>query len=887
MRDKDADLRDELRAHLDMATADRIARGATPQEAAAAARKQLGNVPQIHEATLDIWGGRWIRQMRQDVLYACRIFRRNPGFALVAILSLALGIGANTALFEVVNAVRLRPLPIADPSGLFEIRIVDMDGARGGVQTWHSSVTQPIWREIQARQQAFAGLFAWSRASFNLAERGEARLAEGLWVSGHFFTTLGIHPALGTLLAPADDRPGCQPRAVLGDGFWRRNFGADSSVIGRTIVLNSRPAEIIGVAPAGFLGLEVGRAFDVALPLCAEPLLSDDGKGRVDAGTTWWLSLFGRLKPGWTIERATAHLAAISPEVFRASLPAGYPPISVQRYLDFKLDAYPGGTGLSLLRESYGDPLWLLLAIAGTVLVIACSNLANLLLARASAREREIAVRLGLGASRARLMRQLLTESLVLVALGTTGAVLLAGTLGRWLVAALETADNPITLALGVDWSVLGFAFALAVMTCLLFGLAPAIRTTRVAAGAVMRGGARGSAGRDSIAIRRTLVVVQVALSVALLFSSLLFTRTLANVLRVDPGFRVDGLFVARLNFSDLNGTDGGRDALRRLTIERIRAIPGIEAAATAAVVPFGDSSGGNDVWPEKDPAHQFNSRINIVGSGFFGTLGIPLLAGRDFDDRDTPGSPAVAIVNETFAANLGGVAPAVGRRFTRERTPREPEKTYEVVGVVRNSTYRLLKEDVRPVAYYADSQGEPGRYAQLVVRTSVPSSAATSAVTAALANTDPRIKVRYTVLPTMMSDTLVQDRLLATLSAGFGALAALLTVIGLYGLVSYTVSRRTAEIGIRMALGATGRHIGWLLVGETGVLLAAGVACGIGLALLGGRAAATLLFGVQPHDLVTLIAAVSFLLAIAAAATFAPARRATHIEPAMALRLE
>jgi predicted permease len=887
MRDKDADLHEELRAHLNMATEDRIARGAAPQEAAAAARRELGNLSQIQEAALDVWGTRWIRQLAQDIRYALRMFRRNPGFALVAILSLTLGIGANTALFEVVNAVRLRPLPVADPSVLFEVRITDMDAVRGNVQTRHASVSQPIWRQIQAHQKAFDGLFAWNATSFNLAERGEVRLADGLWVSGDFFQTLGVPPALGRLLAPDDDRPGCAPRAVLGYAFWRRNYGGDPTVLGRPLVLNNRTVEIIGVAPQGFYGLQVGRAFDLVLPLCAEPAFSDDGEGRADAGTVWWLSLFGRLKPGWTLDAAAAHLAAISPAVFRASLPAGYPPVSVQRYLDLKLGAEPGATGVSSLRESYGDPLWLLLSIAAVVLLIACANLANLLLARASAREREIAIRLGLGASRARLVRQLLTESVVLVAIGTAGALLLAGTLGEWLVSALETTDARITLSLDVNWSVLAFALILAALTCLLFGLAPALRATRVAVGSVIGSGTRQTTSRDSIALRRALVIIQLALCVALLFGSLLFARTLANVLRIDPGFSPEGVFVARVDFGALHAGDQRLSALRQETIERIRAVPGVQGAATVAVVPFGWSSGSNAVWPEHDQAHQFNSNINIVGAGFFEALGVPLTAGRDFDERDTPGSSAAAIVNELFAAKLGGAAAAVGRRFTRERTPRQPEKTYEIVGVVRNSTYQLLKDDPGPVAYYADSQDTPNSYAQILVRSALPPSAATAGVTAALANADPRIKVRYSVLRTMMSDTLVQDRLLASLSAGFGGLAALLTVIGLYGLVSYTVMRRTGEIGVRMALGARARDIGMLLVRETGVLVALGVVCGTALALAGARMASALLFGVKPYDPITLLAAIVVLLTIAAAAIFVPARRATRIEPVVALRVE
>jgi putative ABC transport system permease protein len=549
MKNRDDELRDELKAHLDMAIRDRIARGEDPREAVVAARRQLGNLSQIQEATRDVWGRRWIEQAAQDARYALRTFRRNPGFAVVAILSLALGIGANTALFQVVNAVRLRALPVADPASLVEIRITDRDGARGSFDTWFPSVTQPIWREIESRREPFSGLFAWGRDGFSLSDGGEVRIAEGLWVSGEFFETLGLAPAAGRLLSPEDDRRGCVARAVLGHGMWQRAYGGDPSAVGRSITLDSKPVEIIGVAPAAFHGLEVGRVFDVVLPLCAEPAFSSDGRGRFDAGTTWWLGVFGRLKPGWTIERASAQLAALSPGVFRASLPATYPSVSIQKYLGFTLAAYAGGAGLSQLGEAYGSPLWLLLGIAGVVLVIACANLANLLLARATAREREIAVRLGLGASRGRVVRQLLTESFLLVSLGTALAVLLAGTMGHALVAALETSDNTITLPLALDWRVLGFAAGLAVATCLLFGLAPALRGTRVAATAVMRANTRGAtASRDSLSLRRALVVAQVALSIALLFGSLLFARTLHNAATVDPGFRPDGLLAVSLN---------------------------------------------------------------------------------------------------------------------------------------------------------------------------------------------------------------------------------------------------------------------------------------------------------------------------------------------------
>jgi putative ABC transport system permease protein len=887
MKDRDAELREEIQTHLRLATEDRIARGESPEAAAAAARRQLGNIPQIQEATRDVWGGRIIEHLVQDLRYAARVLRRQPAFAIVAILSLALGIGANTALFEVVDAVRLRSLPIADPDGLYEVKVANLEGARGSFQSRHAAVTYPIWRELQSRQQAFT-LFAWSRARFNLADGGEARQADGLWVSGELFPVLGLRPAAGRLLAADDDRPGCTPRAVLGHAFWQRTYGGDPGAIGRTINLRAHAVEIVGVAPAAFHGLEVGRGFDVALPLCAEAVLSADGKGRIAAGTTWWLGMFGRLKPGWSLERAASHLAAISPEIFRASLPARYPAVSVDKYLAMHLVAVPGGQGLSALREAYESPLWLLLGIAGLVLVIACANLANLLLARATAREREIAVRLGLGASRGRIIRQLLTESLLLVTIGAACAVLLAGVMAQWLVTALETTDSPITLPLTVDWRVLGFAALLAVATCLLFGLAPAIRGTRVAATSVLRATTRGaSAGRESVALRRGLVIVQIALSVALLFGSLLFARTLRNVLQVNPGFNADGLLTVFADSTRLGLPREQWAAQQQRITERIRAIPGVQGAAGVAVVPVSGDSGGNDVWPEGDRTRKFNTFVNFVGRGYFGMVGIPIVAGRDFDTRDTLTSPPVVVVNEAYAAHLGGAVAAVGQRITRESTPRNPEKTYEIIAVVRNSTYQALKEDPYPTMYYPDSQDQADPTVQLMVRSSLPPAAATAAITAAMKEIDPRIGLSYSVMRTMIRDTLVQDRLLASLSGGFGVLGALLTMVGLYGLIAYSVTRRSCELAIRMALGASRRDILKLVLRETAVLLSIGAVAGTGLAIAGGQFASTLLFRVRPYDPVTLLTAVAVLSTIAFAASYLPARRATRIEPVGALRAD
>jgi predicted permease len=887
-RQRERDLRDEIDAHLRMAIDDRIARGMSPRDAAADARRELGNVPQIQEATRDVWGGRWIDALGQDLRYAVRVFRRNRSFALVAVVSLALGIGANAALFQVVDAVRLQSLPVADPSSLVEVRIVDMDGARGSFESWHPAVTYAIWREIQARQQAFSGIFAWASDRFNLTDGGEMRVAQGLWVTGGLFGVLGVRPVIGRALTAADDSPGCAPRAVLGYAFWQRAYGGSPAVIGQTLSLSSHAVEVIGVAPPAFHGLEVGRTFDVALPVCADPVFSDDGKGRLPVGTDWWLSVFGRLKPGWSIERASAHLHAISADLFRTTLPPTYPSESVGKYLNFTLGAYEGGSGLSHLRETYASPLWLLLGTAGLVLVIACANLANLLLARATARQREIAVRLSLGAGRGRVIRQLLTESLLLAAIGGSLGLVLAHTLSGSFVALLDTQSDTSVLPLGLDWRVLGFTAGLSFLTCVLFGLAPAMNVTRVSASSVMRAATRNTtSSRDVLGLRRTLVVAQIALSVVLLFGSLLFARTLHNLTTADPGFNPRGLVVAGITFRRLEVPADRRMAFRNEVAERVRALPGVQGAAAVRIVPLGGNAIGNDVWSEGDRAHLFNSLFNVAGPGYFATLGTPLVAGRDFDERDVAESTPVAIVSEKFAERLQRGPSIIGSRFTRQATPSSAEKTFEIIGVVKNSTYLDLKEDLSPVAFLADAQSSPSAYLELIVRSPLPPATVTAAITRTLADLDSRIGVNYRVMTTDIRDTLVRERLLATLSGGFGALAAILTLVGLYGLVAYTVARRTNEIGIRMALGARAPDIARLIVHETGVLLVMGIVAGIVLALAGGRAAASLLFGVRPHDPLTLLGAVAGLSLIALGASYFPARRATKIEPVAALRVD
>jgi putative ABC transport system permease protein len=527
-----------------------------------------------------------------------------------------------------------------------------------------SAVTNPIWEQIRERQEAFSGVFAWGTDSVNLAPGGEVRPARMLWVSGDFFSTLGVPAALGRVFTTTDDQRGCgEAGLVISHAFWQSEYGGEANVIGRKLTLAGRQFEIIGVTPANFFGMEVGRSFDLSLPLCAIPLVR--GNNNFLSGTQWWLTVTGRLKPGWSLEQAAAQMQAVSPGLFEAALPANYPPASVKDYLGSKLIAVPAGSGVSQLREKYERSLWLLLAIAGLVLLVACANLANLLLARASARQREFAVRQALGASPGRLVRQLLVESLLLAAIGAALGVVLAQTLSRFLVAFLSTSNDPVFLELTLDWRVLGFAAALAVLTCLLFGLVPAMRATRMEPSAVMKSGGHGmTAGRERFSLRRALVVAQVALSLVLVAGALLFSRSLNKLLTIDTGFRQEGVLTALVRFHELNLPPERYTPFKDELLERVRAIPGVESAAITHEIPL-KGFGSGTVWMDGAEARQgVNTSRSRVGPDYFKTLEIPLLAGREFDARDSAGAPKVAVVNEAFTRRLLNGASPVGQRF-------------------------------------------------------------------------------------------------------------------------------------------------------------------------------------------------------------------------------
>ncbi len=570
----------------------------------------------------------------------------------------------------------------------------------------HAILTNVLWERIRDRQDAFSNAFAWETPNFELSAGGESRAAQGLWVSGDFFTTLEVAPVLGRVFTAADDRRGCPaPPAVISYGFWQREYGGSPSVLGRSLTLDGHAYDIVGVTPPGFFGVEVGRAFEVAVPLCAEPFTRGAGSA-LDRKDAWVLGAIGRLKPGWSIERATAQLDAISAPMFKETLP-NYRPEEQKTYLSNRLVAVSAATGVSSLREDYESSLWLLLATTGLVLLIACANLANLMLARATAREREIAVRLAIGASRIRIVRQLLAESLLIAAAGAAAGAVLAQSLSRVLVASLTTQSARVFMDVGGDSRVFAFVALLAGATCVVFGLIPAIRATATSPGAAMKAGSRGSTdSRERFGLRRALVVAQVALSLVLVVGALLFVRSFRNLATLDAGFTRQQVFVALLDFRRSGVSEERLRVSTAELLDRLRATPGVESAAQVRNVPIGGSFSNRNIVID-GVARKESVNYNSISDRYFSTMGAALLAGRDFDRRDSATAPRVAIVTESFARVFFNGANPIGRTLQIDEVPGKPRPAYEIVGLARDSKYNDLRDPFEPLIYVPVAQDE------------------------------------------------------------------------------------------------------------------------------------------------------------------------------------
>jgi predicted permease len=819
-----------------------------------------------------------VHMILQDLRLAARMMRRSPGFAITAVLTLALGIGANTAIFQLINAVGLRPLPVPNPRELVEVRIAGGNEGFGINPGRYTQLTRPVWQELRAHQQAFSGMFAWAPREVGVGDRADLHRANALLVSGEFFRVLGVRPWRGRLIEPADDGSACPTtRAVVSYGFWRREMGGRELGRDARLTVNGQLQEIIGVTPPEFFGVAVGESFDVVLPFCQPKEVRRD---------VFDVAVMGRLRRGWTIERASGHLGALSAGIFESTAPTGYSTSSIERFKRFRLAAYPAPGGVSWLRTQYDTSLRLLLAITGLVLLIACANLANLMLARAITREREVSVRLALGASRTRLLRQFFAESCLLAILGAALGIACAQVLSRVLVWALSTESDALTLSLATDWRMLLFTAVVAVTTCVVLGLAPAARAARVPPAAVMKAGGRGmTAGRGRFAAQRLIVVTQIAVSLVLLVAALLFVRSFHKIMTFDAGMRQEGITVGWFGF-DLAGVPRDRflDYQRDLVAE-VRSIPGIVAAATTTNVPLLGSSWGHGV---QVGANEGSARFTWVGPGYFETMGIPILQGRDFTLRDTRSSARVAVVNQAFVRQFVGGGNPIGHTLRTSPEPNYPSTVYEVVGVIPDTQYNGLRGERPPMVFAPDSQfPAPGPWAAMMIHSSVAPAVAIASVKQRIAQTRPEVFAEFSVFQARIRDGLVRERLLAMLAGFFGVLAALLAMVGLYGMMTFAVAQRRQEIGIRVALGAQRWQVIGMVMRESGWLLVLGVALGAALSLLAGRSASALLFGLEPHDPPTLAGACLLLLAIAGVASFVPAQRASRLDPLTALRQE
>jgi predicted permease len=884
------ELDNEFAHHL-AETADRLRAEGLPQhEAIRIAKLRLGNYSVQKENTRDMNIASWLDQTRADLLYGLRQLKLSPAFTIVAVLSLGLGIGANTSIFQLVNAIRIKTLPVKDPQQLVVVKYMRPSHRSGSGSSRSAEFTYVQWQQLQAEHEPFSGVLAFSATRFNLTTGGEPRFAEGLYVSGNFFEVLGVSPIIGRTLSAQDDTTSCTAGAVISYAFWQREFAGDPAALGRKLSLDGYSVPVIGVTPPGFFGVEVGSRYDVAVPLCTDRLIAEGGPGRIPQRIAWWLSIMGRLKPGWTINRASAYLRAISPQIMRDTLPSEYNSDFAKLFLTNKLDAEEARSGVSDLRREYERPLYLLLAISALVLLIACANLANLLLARATARESEIAVRLAMGASRSRVARQFLSESLLLAVFGTLLGASLAIGLSRALVALISSSQNPIYIDVAVDWRVLGFAAGLAILTCLLFGLLPALRATHLSPAVVMRAAGRtATTGRERLSLRRALVVTQVALSLVLLVGAFLFVRTFRNLLTTDPGFDAQGILAVSVDFGKAPIAKERRQRVYRELIEKFSAIPGVLSAAQVGATPISDNSWDENIGIGGPAAGSHKQAwFNRISPGYFRTMGTRLIAGRDFNDHDSLSSTKVAVINEEFARKFfPGINP-LGHTFSIEAEAGKREPVFQIVGVVQNTKYLDLREDFRPIGLFPIAQNDDaGAGGNFVLRIAGSPSSVTRSAKAVVAAISPAIGIEFRALSAQLADSVLRERLMATLSAAFGFLAALLATLGLYGVMAYMVARRRKEIGIRMALGSRRNDLIRLILREAVLLLAIGLSVGVAISLWVGQLAEALLYGVKPRDIVSLTGACALLGAIALLASYLPARRAAGGDPTAILRAE
>ena len=899
-RRSDDDFREEVNAHLDLDTDRLIAEGMSPELAKAAARRAFGNVARVQERFYESRRILWLDHARQDFIYALRSFVHNPGFALVVVVTLALGIGANTAIFSLVNSLLLRPLPVRNPEQL----VVVVDPSRGldlpaSVPNLLSFMwNYPMWVQIRQRPQLFDGAFGYFYSRFNLSSGGETEFVDGLYASGRFFETLGVAAIRGRTLTDSDDQRGggaSGPAAVISHSFWQRRFGGASDVMGRTLHVDRVPFTIVGVLMPGFTGPVAGRAPDVVIPIGTVSLVR--GPEFLDRAGINWITITARLKPGQTLDAATAALRGVQSQIREASLPPRSQ--NPDAYLKNPLALLPAGRGnpLAPQRVRAERPLLTMQMAVVLVLMIACANIANLMLARGVARQHEMSVRLALGASRWRLMRQLSVESLLLASVGAVCGFMLAQWGTRLLVQFFSTGPYALALDLAPDGRVLAFTAGITIAASVLFGVVPARRATRVQPIESLTE-QRLSVVGTRLRLATGLVVTQVALSLVLVVSGGLLIRTYSNLATLDLGFEPTGVLVVDLAALKANVPPANRIVVFEEVRRAVAAVPGVASAAIADLIPVGGSAMAGDVEVSGVSATRGRGEtfINRVSSGWLSLYRTPVVSGRDFTDADRAGAERVAIVNRTFARKFLDGANPLGRVVRQlQGPPNHAPMEWHIIGVTSDAVYASLRAPVPPTMYLAFNQIDEDllavaapAFASLSVRAAaVPPTTLTHSVAAAIANVNPNLDLTFRPLSDVVSGSITLERTLAILSGFFGALSLLLAVVGIYGITSYSVNRRRAEIGIRMALGAAPRLVVRQVLSRLLMLVGIGVAIGIATTLWASQFMAALLYGLGPRDPLTLMGAAIVLAVTGAMAGWVPAWRASRVDPMIALRHE
>ena len=887
---RERDLDRELQAHLELEAGELLDEGMQADEARFAARRRLGNATLVKETVREAWGWHWLTQVGQDLAYALRLLRKSPAFSAVAVLSLALGIGANTAIFGLINSLLFKSLPVHDPQSLLFLA----KKTERGLDTFFYYQT---YRRLSQQQGSLREIAAYGeRARMNVSIDGESESIMGQLVSGNYYSVLGIAPAAGRLFTPGDDRvPGAHPLAVVSHAYWQRRFGSSEFVLGKQILIDGTPFTIIGVTPPGFHGLQVGDAPEISVPIMMQPQVMPDRENWLaqPRNTVDWLVLFGRLKPGVPAATATAGLQVLFHNIQqRLAEEIGLDKATWrQEWVEAKLALAPGGAGLSYLRRQYREVLFVLMGVVALVLLIACANVANLLLARAAARRREIALRLAIGASRGRLIRQLLVESILLSGMGGVLGIALSYWASGLLLRFLSTGRASVQLDLSPDWRVLGFTAAVSMITGVLFGLLPSIRGATLDLAPALKEGGRGASPPQRFA--RGLCVAQFALSLVLLMGAGLLVRTLQHLAGIDAGFPRDRVYTVGLSprgSDQKNGPNGPR--LNRLyldLLERIRSIPGVAAASLAGEPPVMRGYGRFYATPD---GRRFMAIQNQIYPDYFAALGSVIISGRDFGRADlVEGAPLVAIVNETLARKAFPGESPLGKTLvcSGRVSMGEAGSPCEIIGVARDLPYATLKSEPESMVYMTFLQCPTGRgQMELIVRAAGDGTGVAAQVRREVAAIDPHLPAFVIRTLAMEIDTeLMRERLLALISLVFGGLAALLATVGLYGVLAYSVGRRTQEIGVRMAVGAQPGRVLRQILGETLFLAAAGILCGVPAALAAMRLLRGFLYGVRSSDPAVLIVSAGLLLSAAVLAGWIPAHRAARIDPLSALRDE